>query len=201
MKKKWLGLILILILVGSIYWGLTADDELNHSTPPPGQQEEEKAPQKKASKAEVTVTSDDQTTELRLKAEKMIQPTNGSKLQLKEVEIKVFKGPDDSKQLQATLKAPEGYYWPQEGRMKFFSPVNVKNDKVKIKSDILKWNQKQNRWLGEGNVIIIHFLKEVRLTGDSFVAQVDLDKLHVKGNVRLTQQKLKAGEIDADEEK
>lgn len=204
MKKWWLGLILSLILIiGGIYWGLAAGGGKDQPPSPSSQQEEteEKVPQREASRAEINVTNDDESTELKLIADRLSQSSSESELNLQEVVIKAYDRQGDAADLQATLTAPQGYYWPQKGRLEFKGPVEVQNDKVEIKADTLRWDQKQNRWIGKGSIVIIHYQQGVKITGESFTAQVDLNKLHVTGNVKATQREPKAGEINAVKEK
>ncbi|ADL13666.1 LPS export ABC transporter periplasmic protein LptC [Acetohalobium arabaticum] len=200
MNKRWLGLILSLILItGGIYWGLAADDGTDSPPSPSSQQEqtEEQVPQREASRVEINVSSDEGSTELKLIADRLSQSSSESELNLQQVVIKAYDKQGGATDLQATLTAPQGYYWPQKGRLEFEGPVEVQNDKVEIKADTLRWDQKENRWIGKGSIVIIHYQQEVKITGERFTAKVDLNKLHVTGNVRAAQYKPKAGEINA----
>lgn len=188
MRRKWIGIIIILLICGGIYLGLTtgSNSKLDSKVDPPqSQQQQKEVPEKKVSNALLKVYSLDQTTRLKLKAKEMVQADNQNKLQLKEVRVEVYKGQEETEELEATLTADSGIYLPDSGKLKFFGPLRLTGKGVTVKADVLNWNQTKNHWQGKGNVVIIHKPKEVKLAGDKFVSHVDLGRLEVKGNVKL----------------
>ncbi|KXS45904.1 MAG: hypothetical protein AWU54_83 [Candidatus Frackibacter sp. T328-2] len=192
MQRKWIVIILILLISSGMYYGLMNDKDTNNnsiqSSPQKNKEQEltdEELPQSKVKDALLKVYNLDKTTSLRLKAEKMVQPSQQNKFQLKDVMVEVYQGQGNNKVLQATLTAKSGLYFPKDGRLKFFSPLSISNEEIKVQADTLSWNQRENRWFGRGNITIIHKVKGIKLSGEEFTSFVDLDRLEVKGNVRL----------------
>jgi uncharacterized protein YxeA len=191
-KRKWIVIILILVISSGMYYGLMHDKDTNNnsiqSSPQKNKEQEltdEEVPQSKVNDALLKVYNLDKTTSLRLKAEEMLQPSQQNKFQLKNVTVEVYQGQGNNKVLQATLTAKSGLYFPKEGRLKFFSPLSISNEEIKVQADTLSWNQRENRWFGRGNIVIVHKVKGVKLSGEEFTSFVDLARLEVKGNVRL----------------
>ncbi|MGM0470915.1 MAG: LPS export ABC transporter periplasmic protein LptC [Bacillota bacterium] len=192
MQKRWLIIIsIILVVISSLFYFGVIDESSNPSHPTPDEDKTTKQPpQKEVSQAVVEVSSEDGQTDLELTADKLIQPADESYFKLDEVTIKVFtvNQKQERESLQATLTAPQGIYWPQEGKLKFFTGVVVKNERLRVKADELFWNQTKNRWRGIGNIKLTHHAQQVEVTGERFIAPVELKELRVLGDTRLIHQ-------------
>jgi lipopolysaccharide assembly outer membrane protein LptD (OstA) len=199
-RRRWIGLILLIVIVGGIYLWSGADHNSQRDSeaiPEQSQTEiEKKLPQKEISDALLKVYSIDQTTRLKLKAEKMIQTKGEDELQLKNISLEVYKKdkPEGKEKVKATLIAAHGRYFPKAGKLKFAAPLSLLGNGIEVKADKLDWNRSENRWYGEGDVQIVYKSDNIKLTGERFIADVDLDRLKVKEDVRLERLNQKAGD-------
>ncbi|SJZ47163.1 LPS export ABC transporter periplasmic protein LptC [Selenihalanaerobacter shriftii] len=203
MWRRLIGVLIILLIAGGLFFSMNNDNMADNSNTKSSQpkkeeikkEEKKEVPQKEISDALLKVYNVDKTTKLKLEAEKMIQLNNQSHLQLRKIKAKVFDEQKDQDKPNVTLVAAKGIYYPKEGRLEFFPPLSVMKEGLKVKADLLNWNQSKNHWQGKGNVVIIQKKKNIKLTGDSFTAYIDLDRLQVNGDTKL--ERLKVGdEVD-----
>ncbi|MCK8824282.1 LPS export ABC transporter periplasmic protein LptC [Fuchsiella alkaliacetigena] len=192
MKRWGVVLLVVLLITGSFIYLYT--DLGEETAPPPADSEEqtEEVPETEVSNAELTVRSLDGESRLILKAEKIVRVADENRLDLQEVLVEIYE--QGAQELSATLEAESGVFLPSEGRLEFFAPLKVTGRGMEVQADTLNWERRENRWSGEGNVVIINQPEEIKLTGGEFVAYLDFDRLQVKENVHLSRLEREEGE-------
>ncbi len=182
MKKQGLIIIIIILLVVGMgllinkFYFSNSQPETNisdHSV-----QEKKDEASTKLEQAAITLFSEDGTTKWELKAEEIKQFEDSSRVALQQITAEVY---EQGSQL-VSLTAAEGEADTKTGFLSLDGPITVQNEERMLKTDKLNWNEAKNQLTGRGNVVLEK--PGVKITADSFITQMNLRKVRLKGNVR-----------------
>jgi LPS export ABC transporter protein LptC len=190
MKKIGLIMIIIILVIGT---GVLMNNFFFAAPEEGGEEEKEvqnqpaqdssRQPDTELEGANITLYSEDETTRWELGADSISQFSDSREVVLNQVRASVYK---DGQQ-EITLTAEEGIVDMETGFLTLEGTIEIQGEDRKVKANKLNWNQAQNQLIGRGEVVITRSGLEV--TGESFVAEVDLKKLRVKGNAEAIYKK------------
>ncbi|GAB6099439.1 hypothetical protein JCM16358_13180 [Halanaerocella petrolearia] len=177
MKKVGIAIIIV-ILLGSGYFlidQLTSQPQGKISKEPV---QDEKGPETELEDAAITLYSEDDSTKWRLSAQSISRFKEPKRIELNQIRATVYQAEKEV----ISLIAEKGDFDPRTGFLSLHGSLTIQSQQKIVKADHLKWNQAQNQLTGRGNVVIKQ--PGLKITGDSFISQVDLKKLQVLGNAK-----------------
>lgn len=178
---KNLGIILIIGLVifgsGLVVWETylapeePGEPERSEEAPP----EERRQPDTELDTARFTLYSEDGRTRWELGADKVQQFEDSSHVELTDVQAEVE---EDGEQV-LTLTAARGEVDTRSGFLSFAGPIIVESSDRRLEANQLNWNESRNELIGYGDVVLER--PGMTVTGESMIAQMDLNRVRVKG--------------------
>lgn len=188
-KKSVIIFALIIMLLITGYFMVTSQ-----STPPseapkqPNIEQQNNEEQKMDAEAELkeaslTLYSQDESTRWELKADTIEHFSKSKQTKLQQITAEVY---EEGVQV-ITLKAGQGAVDTKTGFLKLQGPMTIKGANKVIKADQLNWNNAKNELIGRGDILLKQ--QGLSIRGEKFISQIDLRRLRVLDNVRVTSQK------------
>ena len=185
-KKKWIILVIGLVLiVGYLLMGDSSTPENKISKEPVKDEknEEKMDAQAELKEAAMTLYSQDETTKWELKANSIEHFADSKQIKLKEVSAEIY----EEDQQVVTLTAKEGILDTKTNFLELIGPLTIKSGAKVIKANHLNWNTVKNQLIGSGNVLLKQ--QGLKVRGEKFISQIDLNRLRVLENVHVTSRK------------
>ena len=133
--------------------------------------------------ASLTLYSQDETTKWELKADTIEHFSKSKQTKLQQVTAEVYE--DDAQVI--TLKAEQGTLDTKTGFLALKGPITIKGANKVIQANQLNWNNAKNELIGRGDILLKQ--QGLSIRGEKFISQIDLRRLRVLDNVRVTSPK------------
>ncbi len=180
-NKKVLLIILTIITVAviAVVYNYSLDKERVEISEEPLQDEVQDDSDLKIEESFITLYSKDGQTKWELGAMVIKQYEQKGQAVLEEVTANVY----EQEEKVISLVAEEGVVDLRTGFIELKGPITVRSKDKLLRANKLNFNSAKNELIGIGDVLIKQ--SGLKISGDKFISQVDLNRLRIIGNVKV----------------